>query len=61
MMSLKLNLKGCDVVSDHEQSDVGEESCSDGQQHHRPREPEAQDPKVKPAHKHTCMFYCASM
>lgn len=33
----------------HENGDVGEEGCSDDQQHHRPGKPEAQVPKVKPA------------
>lgn len=39
----------CVFVSHHEHSDVGEEACSDDQQHHRPGKPEAQVPKVKPA------------
>lgn len=35
--------------TDHEDGDVGEEARSDGQQHHRPGEPEAQVFKGEPA------------
>ncbi len=35
--------------SHQQESDVCEESCSEHQQHQRPREPEAQLPEVKPA------------
>lgn len=35
--------------SHQQEGDVGEESRSQHQQHHRPREPEAQVPEVKPA------------
>lgn len=36
-------------MSHHKHCDVGEEDHSDSQQHHRPREPEAQVPEVKPS------------
>lgn len=49
------NYSYCSFISDassphHEYSDVGEEACGDDEQHHRPGKPEAQVPKVKPAH-----------
>lgn len=38
-------------LSHHKHCDVGEKDHSDSQQHHRPREPEAQVPEVKPSAK----------